>query len=400
MVFTFVYQTPLTKLLYWYILIVLTMLQLLSIIPSDDPAPRYKQVQAVLRGLINSGKLTPGEKIAAETQIASALGVSKMTVNKALLALAAEGVFVREVGRGTFVARPDTHAPPKPRTVAVSFVEGARNVLESDYYAALYRGIGESFSDAPEVHLNVSPVGVTDYVAEERSRLDGRLVVAPRRESVPSLNALWQAEYPVVVLGASWPDLVVPCVDSNNMIGAQNMVLHLIEQGHTNIALLFAEPETANTQERIAGYRAALQAKGLPINPANEVQARAAWKAGEQAQKHLVGLMRGDFGPKVTAVFAGGYYLALEVMNAVRSANLSVPSDVAVAGFDDPLSAQLMYPPLTTVRPPLYQMGKRAGEWLLDLVRGNVPLPHGTQELREILPAEIMVRGSTAGMSS
>ena len=369
------------------------MLDLLSLLPLDEPAPRYKQVQAVLRELVQSGRLASGAKIAAETQIADVLGVSKMTVNKALLALAAEGVFVREVGRGTFVAVPDKNAIAAQKTVAVSFVEGARNVLDSDYYGAVYRGISDALNASSGTRLFIPPDGVSDYEREQaQNPANARLVVAPRLESVASLNALWQAGLPVVVLGASWPELLMPCVDADNAGGAKTAVSHLVNQGHKHIALLFAEPETANTQDRIRGFEVALRAANLPADPESQVEAEAVWKAGQSARRQIAGLVRGEWGPPVTAIFAAGYYLSLEAMNAVRGAGLRVPDDVSVVGFDDPLSAQLMYPPLTTVRPPLHAMGKRAGELLLDLLRGK----NRDEGVREILPTDFMVRGSVA----
>ncbi len=387
------------------------MFETIAKIDKFDPIPRHTQVQRVLHEMVRSGKLQPGDKIPAELHIADALGVSKMTVNKALLALTASGLFIREVGRGTFVApdaveavesadRPRSAAkapritlPRKPRLV-LSFVEGARDVLDSDYYSRLYQGIAAALPvslGTDGVNLVLSPLAAKDYLAEEiREPSEGRILIAPRAESIPSIEALWQKGASLLVLGASWPTMGVPSIDSDNIGGATEAMRHLIERGHQRIAFLFAEPNTTNIQDRLAGYRCALSAARLPQPVEYEISASAAWRVGDAAKAHLTGLLTQP--SPVTAILAAGHYLALEAMNTVREAGLRIPEDVSVIGFDDPLSAQLVYPALTTVRQPLYEMGFRAGERVLNLMRGE----ESRTPIREVLPAQIMIRRSTA----
>jgi DNA-binding LacI/PurR family transcriptional regulator len=78
-------------------------------------------------------------------------------------------------------------------------------------------------------------------------------------------------------------------------------------------------------------------------------------------------------------------------MQTVHQAGLRVPDDVSVLGFDDPPSAALASPPLTTFRQPLEQLGARAVQKLLECAKGVRPNP-----LHEYLPIELIVRGSTA----
>jgi DNA-binding LacI/PurR family transcriptional regulator len=78
-------------------------------------------------------------------------------------------------------------------------------------------------------------------------------------------------------------------------------------------------------------------------------------------------------------------------MNIIREAGLRVPEDVSVIGYDDPISAQLVYPPLTTIRQPLFDMGRRAAERLLRYVSGE----ESRTVIREVLPAQLIARRST-----
>jgi GntR family transcriptional regulator, arabinose operon transcriptional repressor len=379
------------------------MFDIVRRVDAKDPLPRHAQVQRILREMVLTGQLKPGDKIPAELQIADALGVSKMTVNKALLALTASGMLVREVGRGTFVSDNPLSSndgengnhrsvPRRPRIV-LSFIEGAKNVLDGDYHGTLYRGVREVLeSEDNDVGVDVvlSPLATRDYLAEdERDPADGLLIFAPRAESIPSIEALWRRGKAVLVVGASWPSLVVPSLDSDNIGGAVDAVEHLVRLGHKRIALFYACEENANTQDRIAGYRRALSMAGLPYDDRLEVLGEQIWHAGDAAKRRLSDLLFGD--APVTGIFAAGHYMALEAKNVIREAGLRVPEDVSVVGYDDPISAQLVYPPLTTIRQPLFEMGRRAAERLLRLVRGDEP----RSIIREMLPGQLIVRRST-----
>lgn len=381
------------------------MLEELTPVDKEDPLPRHVQVQRILRDMVTNGHLKPGDKIPAEVDIAVQMGVSKMTVNKALLSLTASGLFIREVGRGTFVAPPrngDLQPAPadldRPR-IALSFVEGARNVLQSDYYGNLYRGVTEALEpylaatsdDGPCVDLHLGALAARDYMdEEEREPADGRLIVAPRAESIASIEALWQHGKAVLVVGASWPSMGVPSVDSDNIGGAAEAVQHLVELGHRRIAMLLAEEETANIQDRLTGYRRALARARLPHSDDYEVRAQEMWRIGGTAREHLKRLLSSP--EPVTAIFAAGHYLALDAANVVREAGLRIPEDVSVIGYDDPVSAQLVYPPMTSIRQPLVEMGRRAAERLLRMVFRQ----ETRNVIREMLPAQLVIRRSTA----
>src|SRR5690606_32658398 len=92
-----------------------------------------------------------------------------------------------------------------------------------------------------------------------------------------------------------------------------------------------------------------------------------------------------------TAILACGFYLALDVMALVREMGFSIPADVSLIGFDDPRSASLLDPPMTTVRRPLKEMGSRAYECILQLVTGE-----RLTRTVELLPTELIIRDSTA----
>lgn len=98
-----------------------------------------------------------------------------------------------------------------------------------------------------------------------------------------------------------------------------------------------------------------------------------------------------DSVPLPTAIFAADYETTLVVLKVLRERGLRVPDDISVVGFDDPASAAFLDPPLTTVRQPVEQLGRRAVQKLTDALRKGV-MPEGT----ELLTPELIVRRSTA----
>jgi GntR family transcriptional regulator, arabinose operon transcriptional repressor len=324
---------------------------MLSPVDPNDTTPRHQQVYNRLLEQIQAGRWQVGEKIPSELELAADLGVAKLTIHRAVQTLAREGWVSRRVGRGTYVL--GRVNKPALRRVVLSFGASAANVLGSDYYGSLYRGIIAGLG--PEVELILSPDA---FGTNPLPPADGVLVIAPRADAQPGLEALIQSEVPTVLIGAHWPTLPLPTVDSDNQAAAEQACAYLAELGHERLALLYSEPETANVRDRIAGFSAEAKRRGLTLT---QHEARASWELTCDEKASLLASVRGG----TTAIFAAGYYLSLNVLNTLREAGYSVPADVSVVGFDDPVSAALVYPPLTTLRQPLFEMGKRAAERLL-----------------------------------
>ena len=92
-----------------------------------------------------------------------------------------------------------------------------------------------------------------------------------------------------------------------------------------------------------------------------------------------------------TALFAAGYYYALDVYAAALEAGLTIPEDLSLLGVDDPPSAAHLSPPLTTLRQPLVELGRMAARGLFDIIAGEASLP-----CRTTLRAELIERASVS----
>ncbi len=362
-----------------------------TVIDRDSALPRHAQIETHFRALLADGRLAPGARIPAEIELAQALGVSRMTVNKALLALTREGLFQRERGLGTFVAPPRT---PQPRSLTVMVPLDHRTATDEQdcYFGPLCRAIQAS---AEELHHRVRLAYLPDggYADDQGRRpADGWLLISPDRSHLADLRALSGRGTAMVVVGSRWEELAgVPMVDSDNVAGASQAVRHLTGLGHRRIALVYAGPEASNTVDRITGYRGALREAGIVPDAAWEVEAASAERLGAGAAL-LISLLSGDARRRPTAVFAAGYYLALETLNMARDLHLSVPESLSVVGYDDPYAARLAYPPLTTLRQPLAEMGHTGVTLLERRLRGD----RLESVAPVLLPPQLQTRGSVA----
>ncbi|MEN3011161.1 MAG: substrate-binding domain-containing protein [Candidatus Bipolaricaulaceae bacterium] len=205
-------------------------------------------------------------------------------------------------------------------------------------------------------------------------------VVASAAPDDPVIQALREDGIPVVAVGKQ-PGL--PYVDVNNYGGARMATEHLLSLGYRRIATITGPLSHLHVQDRLAGYRDALKAHGIPYEEELVVEGGFTEVGAMAAVAKLLPL-------RPEAIFVQSDTMAAGVMRALRSHGLRVPGDVAVVGFDDIPLASLLDPPLTTVRQPIRLLGFMAVELLVDLLDGHNPRPRENT----VLPVELVVRSS------
>ncbi|MBN1171613.1 MAG: substrate-binding domain-containing protein, partial [Micromonosporaceae bacterium] len=154
------------------------------------------------------------------------------------------------------------------------------------------------------------------------------------------------------------------------------------------IAMINGPEDLLCCRARLDGYRAAMDAAGVPADPML-VRAASLYVDGGRAQARAL-LALPD---RPTAILTANDLQALGVYEEARLAGLRIPEDISVVGFDDLPFAEWIGPPLTTVRQPLRQMGAVAAEMLLAQSAGQRP-----EQDRVELPTTLVVRGSTAAV--
>lgn len=201
---------------------------------------------------------------------------------------------------------------------------------------------------------------------------------------IPELSALAKQSVPIVRLESRHKrgaDVPIDNVYIDNAEASAAMTRYLIERGHRRITMILTE--VGPSQQRALGYVSVMRAAGLA--PDVVTDSRYSEESGARAMTDILARKR----DRPTAVFGANDMLAVGAMVCARDAGLSVPGDIAIAGFDDIPAAKLLG--LTTVRQPEFDLGALAARTLVErLLPGG--LKPGGQSLG--LKYEIIKRSS------
>jgi LacI family transcriptional regulator len=210
--------------------------------------------------------------------------------------------------------------------------------------------------------------------------VDGVLVASiPMND--PIVESLIQSKMPFILVGRH-PNADLNFLDVDNLQSGRKATMHLVRLGYKRIATITGRQDQVAGYDRHQGYLKALQDSDCPVRPELVAEGDFTESSGYNAMRRLL-----KYNPD--AVFIASDTMAYGAMRALREANLRIPEDVAIVGFDDiPLSSKTV-PPLTTVRQPVTQMGSKAVEILINNIEsGNKT----TQQV--ILDTELVVRES------
>jgi DNA-binding LacI/PurR family transcriptional regulator len=281
----------------------------------------------------------------------------------------------------------------RPNTAARALVTGSSKTLgvvtfDTTQYgpASTLVGIERAANAAGYVVSIVSLEALTRPAVERavgRLRtigVDGVLIVAPEVTWTAVLRPLL-TELPVVALEAG-PLSGVAVADVDQYRGARLATEHLLSLGHRTVHHLAGPPEWLATQQRIEGWRDALNAAGAPVS----LPVRGDWspRAGYEMGRDVLRL------PDVTAIFVANDQMALGLLRLLHELGRDVPGEVSVVGFDDTPESEFFSPPLTTVRQDFNEMGRRGLQLLIRAIAaGNQP------DARETVPASLVLRAST-----
>ncbi|MEX2651575.1 MAG: LacI family DNA-binding transcriptional regulator [Acidimicrobiia bacterium] len=262
-------------------------------------------------------------------------------------------------------------------------------LFEDSYFVALLHGVSDVLADrasgmmlwlgnrSKEETLNrILGTGLMDGVIVTADNLDDALV-----------DGLLASDLPTVLIGHRRSDLTASYVDVDNVGASDTITTHLIEIGRTRIGHITGRRGTVAGEDRLSGYLRAMRRAGLKTDDL----------IVEGDFNRPSGLSGGEIllDREVDAIFCANDAMASGALQSVRARGLSVPEDVALAGFDDlPFAAELD-PPLSTIRQGVHAQGSESAKALLSLLQN----PEGGPR-RVLLPTELVIRQSTVGVLS
>jgi LacI family transcriptional regulator len=192
---------------------------------------------------------------------------------------------------------------------------------------------------------------------------------------------------PLVLVNRRAAAVVHGWVGVDDRRGVEIGVQHLLDLGHRRIGFIGLSPQTDTGQRREEGYRAAMGAAGLAIDPRWIATSLPIKRAGSAALQQILE-RSGDSRP--TAIFCSTLLGALGVLSLARDRGLRVPEQLSLVAFNDHSLADDLSPPLTTVRMPNFKMGQEAMRMAIRAADGLV-----TDDYMIPDPPELMIRGST-----
>ncbi|WP_344124956.1 LacI family DNA-binding transcriptional regulator [Luedemannella flava] len=320
-------------------------------------------------------------------QIAERAGVSVATVSKVVNGRAVAGEtrdLVEDVIKEWGYRRQRRVTAPAP------LVELVFNVLGGDYAMEIIVGAERA---ARQHHLAVMVSGLEGRQAPSRGWVDELVSRRPTgvlwvfcSPTVSQVKLFRSRHIPFVMVDPlAEPGPQFPSVSVNNWNAGLSATRHLLELGHRRIGLIAGPTHALASRARLDGYRAALDAAGVPIDPGLIRQGDFQISSGVENARHLLGLPNPP-----TAIFASSDRDAIGIYQVAYELGIRIPKDLSVVGFDDIPPASWLTPPLTTVRQPLADMAGAAVDLVVDLARGKQP-----SRREATFSADLMVRGST-----
>ncbi len=284
-----------------------------------------------------------------------------------------------------------------PQYSAISLAGGKTNIigllvpsLSNPYSLTVIQGVAEKIA-GENFDLMLYTTGLSEQNQKRfiqklsKNVVDGLVVLLPR-ESTDLEKELFTSDLPIVLIDHRGINTHVPTIAVTNEKGGYDATKYLISLGHRAIAFITGVLDFGCSIERLEGYKVALASHDIAFESRFVTLGDFTESSGYASAKALMN----QHNPP-TAIFCSNDEMAIGAMKAIQDMGLRVPHDVSIIGFDDISKASMVYPPLTTIRQPLFEMGEHAAKLLVDLINGTK-----IHKACTVLQTELVIRGSCA----
>jgi LacI family transcriptional regulator len=285
-----------------------------------------------------------------------------------------------------------------PNTLARSLRSKRTNTLAllltditNPFFTTLARGVEDAASTAGYTLIfcnsDESAVKESTYVnILLQKQVDGFLLV-PAQSKTSAIELIRGRGVPVVVLDRAVPGMAVDVVRCDSEEGMFQLTRLLISLGHRNITSLSGPEGVSTADDRVAGYRRALNSAGIAPDAQYILRGELTQDGGYEMARRALQLPQ-----RPTGIVAANNFITIGAMKALQEAGERVPDDIALVGFDDLPPAMVTFPFFTVASQPAYEMGRIATELLLKRLQSR-----GADDSHEevVLPTQIIVRRSS-----
>ncbi|MCY9665812.1 LacI family transcriptional regulator [Paenibacillus alginolyticus] len=225
-----------------------------------------------------------------------------------------------------------------------------------------------------------------EYISILREKYIDGIIIGTGLLNDKSIKKIIESNIPVVMLARDVPSLAVDAVFVDDFLGGFQAASYLIELGHEKIAMITEDLKISPARKRVEGYRKALEEAGIKYDEKLVIQNNVTYNDGMLASEQLLKVPSPP-----TAIFASTEALAIGAIKRVRELGLRLPEDISIVGFDNTMFGQMFDPQITTIAQPIYDMGQKVMELLIE----EINEPKKVKQ-RIVMTPELVVGGTTA----
>lgn len=321
--------------------------------------------------------------------IAKALGLSTSTVSRALrdtheISAATKKIVLAYAKEINYQPNPIALSLKERRSKSIGVVVSE---VANSYFSQAINGI-ESIAYDRGYHVIISQTHesydreVINVQHLASRSVDGLLVsLSSETTDISHLTSLHDRGLPIVFFDRVADEINTHKVIANNEKGAYLATDYLIKSGYKRIAHLTSSSHLSISIERLSGYEAALSENGITVKPEYIKYCLHGGMLQEETETAIKELM--SLKDKPDAIFVAGDRLSTGCLSVFKNLNISVPKDMAIAGFSNSDVLDLFNPSLTSVRQPAFDIGKLATEMLLQLIEAKYPVEEFEKKVLE-----------------
>ncbi|HBC88900.1 MAG TPA: hypothetical protein DCZ94_18310 [Lentisphaeria bacterium] len=333
-------------------------------IESKSIIPPYMRIGMILKKRISDGEYT--STFPSTNDLVRELGVSPMTINKAVGELVREGLIYRKIGSGTFI---NTRKKEKKKTGRIIyFVPDKAYGLRHPFHAGVFLGMTAAAMDAGcEAIFQDSEANLLDMIFKRSKELSFDGIIFSRWDNRKMIDEISKV-IPMLEIGISDVSERIPSVHFDDENGACKAVRYLIGLGHRRIAFITGYMTWKEGERRFEGYKKALREAGMIFDGSLVFEDEWNDPAGYRCASRMFQLAE-----RPTAIFFTSDHMAFGAMPCIREKGLTIPGDISIIGFNNVEASAYVEPALTTVEIPFQNTGARAFKCMCAMACGVRP---------------------------
>lgn len=245
---------------------------------------------------------------------------------------------------------------PSP-SYTVELQNGVLDRLKSERYRLIVIPVQSVVENAGEI------VGLLRSAA-----LDGVVLAPPASDHPQILKELRDVGMPFARIAPTQLLEIGPSVFLDDVSAAREIAEYVIGLGHRDIAIIKGNPTHQSSEARLLGYAQAMAAAGIEVRADRLEQGDYTFDSGYEAARLIFAAET-----RPTAILAQNDDMAMGALMAARDKGLAIPEDISIVGFDDAEISRIVWPRLTTVRQPVFDMAATAADMLIAVLDGGPP---------------------------